>query len=62
MRVLSLVLALGVIGWVMLQTAGGGDAETVIPESYQKSLLKAEGVEEMLQKKAAQAMQKAEQQ
>ena len=60
MRVLSLIFALGAIVWVMMQAAGGGDAETVIPESYQTSLKKAEGVEALMQKKAAQAMQKAE--
>lgn len=49
MRLIGLVLALGAIVWVMLQAAGGGDAETVIPESYQQSLNKAQGLEQSMQ-------------
>ena len=49
MRIIGLVLSLGAIVWVMMQAAGGGDAETVIPEGHQQALQKAEGLEESMQ-------------
>ena len=49
MRLIGLVLALGAIVWVMMRVAGGGDADTVIPEAHQQSLDKAESLEQTLQ-------------
>jgi preprotein translocase subunit SecG len=60
MRYIGLILALGVIGWVLYQAAGGGKAETAIPESYQQSLGKAKGVEQAMQDAAKKSMQEAE--
>jgi len=56
MRVIGMVLALGAIVWVMLQAAGGGDAETVIPESYQQSINKAQDLEQSMQDAANEKM------
>ena len=47
MRLIGMALALGAIVWVMLQAAGGGDAESVIPEGQQQALLKAQGMEQL---------------
>ncbi len=49
MRLLGMLLALGAIGWLMYTASGGGKNETIIPEPYQQSLQKAEGVEQMVQ-------------
>ncbi len=49
MRLLGLILSLGAIVWVLYQAAGGKDAETVIPESYQESMKDAKSVEQALQ-------------
>ncbi len=48
MRLIGLILALGAIGWMMYSASGGGDAKSAIPEGYQQSLQKAEGVEQTL--------------
>ncbi len=56
MRVIGMILALGAIVWVMLQAAGGGDAETVIPESYQQSINKAQDLEQSMQDAANEKM------
>jgi len=56
MRLIGMVLALGAIVWVMLQAAGGGDAETVIPESYQQSINKAQDLEQSMQDAANEKM------
>ncbi len=48
MRLLGMILALGAIGWLLYSAAGGEDAETVIPESYQQSLDKARGVQDLV--------------
>lgn len=48
MRLIGLVLALGVIVWVMVQAAGGGQSETVISEGHQEALHKAQDVEAAL--------------
>lgn len=45
MRLLGLVFALGIIGWVMLQMAGGPEADNVISQGHQDALQKAEDVE-----------------
>jgi len=50
MRLIGLVLSLGVIGWVLYQASGGGEAETIIPEPYMESMKKAENVEAQIQK------------
>ena len=57
MRLIGLVLALGAIVWVMMQLAGGSDAETMVPESPQQALEKAEGLEENLQQDLDKKMQ-----
>lgn len=46
MRLIVMLLALGAIGWVLYTGSGGGKNDTVIPEGYQQSMEKAEGVEE----------------
>ena len=60
MRLIGMVLALGAIVWVMLQAAGGGDAETVIPESYQQSINKAQDLEQSMQEAANEKMRALE--
>jgi hypothetical protein len=45
MRLIGMILALGVIMWIMFQAAGGDKADGIIPQEYQKSMEKAEGVE-----------------
>ena len=49
MRLLGMLLALAAIGWVLYTASGGGKTETIVPEGYQQSLEKAEGVEQMVQ-------------
>lgn len=49
MRLLGMLLALGVIGWMLYTASGGGKNETIIPEGQQQALEKAEGVEQMVQ-------------
>lgn len=49
MRLLGMLLALAAIGWVLYTASGGGKNETIVPEGYQQSLEKAEGVEQMVQ-------------
>ena len=49
MRLIGMVLALGAIVWVLLQAAGGGDADTVVPEAYQQSMEKAQSLESSVQ-------------
>jgi len=60
MRLIGLILALGAICWVLYQAAGGGEAETVIPAEYQKSLNTAKGVEQSMQDAAKKSMEDAE--
>ena len=57
MRLLGMILALGAIGWVLYNASGGGEAESIIPESYQQSLDKAKGVESMVKDSAQQRLQ-----
>ena len=49
MRLIGLVLSLGAIMWVMYQMAGGEDADGIISQEQQRSMKKAEGVEQTLQ-------------
>jgi hypothetical protein len=55
-----MILALGAIGWVLYNASGGGEAESIIPESYQQSLDKAKGVESMVKDSADQRLQSLE--
>ncbi|TDG15512.1 hypothetical protein E2F43_04590 [Seongchinamella unica] len=57
MRLLGMILALGAIGWILYNAAGGDEAESIIPESYQQSLDKAKGVESMVKDSAEQRLQ-----
>ena len=57
MRLIGMILALGAIGWVLYQASGGKDSESAIPESYQQSMQKAEGVEQTVQDAAQQRLQ-----
>jgi hypothetical protein len=49
MRFIGILIALGIIGWVMYQASGGDEEDGIIPESYQQSMEKAEGVEQTVQ-------------
>lgn len=60
MRTIGLVLSLGIIAWVLLQAAGGGDAETVIPESQEAALESAKDVEQQLNQAVQAKMQDIE--
>ncbi len=60
MRLLGMILALGAMGWVLYNASGGGEAETIIPESYQQSLEKAQGVEGMVKDAAEQRLDSLE--
>lgn len=60
MRYIGLILALGVICWVLYRAAGGGDAETIIPQAQQQSLDKAKSVEQSMQDAARKSMEEAE--
>jgi len=48
MRLLGMLLALGIIGWVLYTAAGGGSNDTIVPQGYQQSLEKAHGVEQII--------------
>jgi len=61
MRLIGMLLALGAIGWVLYQASGGKEGDGAIPESYQQSLKKAEGVEQTVQEAAQLRMQEIEQ-
>ena len=56
MRLLGMILALGAIGWVLYNASGVGEADSIIPESYQQSLDKAQGVESMVNDAAEQRL------
>lgn len=49
MRLLGMILALGAIGWLFMQSTGDSEDGTAIPKDYQQALDKAEGVEQNLQ-------------
>lgn len=59
MRMLGMILSLGAIGWVLYQAAGGGEAETAIPENYQQSMDKAKSLEQSMQDAVNKNMQEA---
>ncbi|MEZ5570474.1 MAG: hypothetical protein R3E64_00505 [Halioglobus sp.] len=60
MRYIGLILALGIVCWVLYQAAGGGEAETVIPAEYQKSLNTAKGMEDAMKEASEKSMREAE--
>ncbi len=60
MRLLGMILALGAIGWVLYNASGGGEAESIIPESYQQSLDKAQGVQSIVNDSAEQRLKSLE--
>ena len=49
MRILGMILSLGAIVWVLYQSAGGGDAETVVSQGHQDAIKKAGSLEQSLQ-------------
>jgi protein-tyrosine-phosphatase len=51
-----MLLALAAIGWVLYTASGKGRNETIVPEPYQQSLEKAEGVEQMVNDAAEQRL------
>ncbi len=57
MRLLGMLLALGAIAWVLYNAAGGEEAETAIPESYQQSMDQARGVEDLVKEQADKQLQ-----
>lgn len=59
MRFIGMLLALGAITWVLYQAAGGGEAESAIPEGHQKSLEKAQNLEKTLQIQTQRRLQEA---
>lgn len=60
MRLIGLILSLGAISWVLYQAAGGGEAETVIPQGHLQALDKAKGVEQTLMDATQKRMQELE--
>jgi hypothetical protein len=60
MRLIGMILALAAIGWVLYRASGGGEGDGAIPESYQKSMEKAESVEQTVQDAAQQRLQELE--
>ena len=60
MRLLGMLLALGAMGWVLYNASCNGESDTIIPESYQQSLDKAQGVEEMVKDAAEQRLDSLE--
>jgi len=60
MRLIGLVLALGAIGWVLYQAAGGDRAETAVPEGHREALEKARSLESTLQAQVQEQLQAAE--
>ena len=61
MRFIGILIALGVLGWVLYQASGGDDNPGVIPESYQQSMEKAEGVEQTVQDAAQKRLEELDQ-
>jgi hypothetical protein len=60
MRFIGLILALGAISWTLYQMADGGEAETVIPAEYQKSIDTAKDLEQAMKDASQSSMQEAE--
>lgn len=61
MRLLGMILALGAIGWLLYQAAGGDDPEGAIPAGYQQSMEKARGVEQTVQDAARTQLEELDQ-
>ena len=57
MRLIGLILSLGAIMWVLYQAAGGDKADGIVPQEYQQSMEKAEGVEKTVQDAAQRRLQ-----
>ena len=60
MRFVGILIALGAIGWFLYQGSGGNDSEGAIPEAYNQSIEKAEGVEKTVQDAAAARLQQVD--
>ncbi len=60
MRIIGMILSLGAIMWVLYQSAGGGEAETVIPEGQQAALNKAKDLESSMQSALEKRMETGE--
>ena len=60
MRLLGLLLALGIIGWILYSGSGGSDSEGVVPEGYQQSMDKARDVEQTVHDAAQKSLDKLE--
>ena len=61
MRFIGIILALGAIGWVLYQAAGGDKGDGGLPQGYEQSIEKAEGVEQTVKDAAQQRLQELEQ-
>ncbi|NND66529.1 MAG: hypothetical protein HKN19_02980 [Halioglobus sp.] len=57
MRLIGMILSLGAIMWLLYQAAGGGEAETIIPEEQRAALKKAENLESSMQSALEKRMQ-----
>lgn len=57
MRLIGMILALGVIVWVMVQASGGSDSQSVVAEGHQEALEKAKSVESALQEASERNLQ-----
>jgi hypothetical protein len=60
MRLLGLLIALGIIGWILYSGSGGGDSAGVVPEGYQQSVDKARDVEQTVHEAAQKSLDKLE--
>ena len=60
MRLLGMLLALAAIGWVLYTASGRGKNDSIVPEPYQQSIEKAEGVEQMVNDAARQRVEDAD--
>lgn len=60
MRLLGMLLALAAIGWVLYTASGKGKNDSIVPEPYQQSIEKAEGVEQMVNDAARQRLEDAD--
>ncbi len=46
MRLMGMILALAAIGWVIMRGNSGGEDGGAIPQGYQQSMEKAQGLEQ----------------
>ena len=61
MRLLGLLVALGIIGWILYGGSGSGrDADGVVPEGYRQSMDQARAVEQSVQDAAQKSLHKLE--